>query len=160
MIFRYLFQKNMRNNDYVIIMSRTHFRVNLHSIFAWMSRNSLLETSAISEVKVTATRQSGKYECGFTLKCVRDMIITYSQMHRTDKYSQHSSIIWPVWPNGWVFVYELSGCGFESCEKYYFTFWPMTVWIINVDFFSEFEKRVPLWSNFSKYRSNCSQQSD
>ena len=26
----------------------------------------------------------------------------------------HSSIIWPVWLNGWVFVYELSGCGFES----------------------------------------------
>ena len=22
---------------------------------------------------------------------------------------------WPVWLNGWVFVYELSGCGFESC---------------------------------------------
>ena len=35
-------------------------------------------------------------------------------MHRTDKYSQHSSIIWLVWLNGWVFVYELSGCGFES----------------------------------------------
>ena len=31
---------------------------------------------------------------------IRDMIKTYSQMHRTDKYSQHSSIIWPVWPNG------------------------------------------------------------
>ena len=43
-----------------------------------------------------------------------DMIRTCSQMHRTDKYSQHSSIIWPVWLNGWVFVYELSGCGFES----------------------------------------------
>ena len=27
---------------------------------------------------------------------------------------QHSSIIWPVWLNGWVFIYELSGCGFES----------------------------------------------
>ena len=53
-------------------------------------------------------------ECGFTLKLVRDMKKTYSQMHRTDKYSQHSSIIWRVWPNGWVFVYELSGCGFES----------------------------------------------
>ena len=39
-------------------------------------------------------------ECGFTLKRVRDMIRTYSQMHRTDKYSEHSSIIWPVWPNG------------------------------------------------------------
>ena len=32
----------------------------------------------------------------------------------SDKYSQHSSIIWPVWLNGWVFVYELNGCGFES----------------------------------------------
>ena len=35
-------------------------------------------------------------------------------MHRTAKYSQHSSIFWPVWLNGWMFVYELSGCGFES----------------------------------------------
>ena len=26
--------------------------------------------------------------------------------------------IWPVWPNGWVFVYKLSGCGFESrCSR-------------------------------------------
>ena len=31
---------------YVLVMSCTHFRVNLHSIFAWMSRNSLLETGA------------------------------------------------------------------------------------------------------------------
>ena len=35
-------------------------------------------------------------------------------MHRTDKYSEHSSIIWPVWRNGGVFVYKLSGFGFES----------------------------------------------
>ena len=48
-------------------------------------------------------------ECGFTLKRARDMIRRYSQMHRTDKYSEHSSIIWSVWPNGGVFVYELSG---------------------------------------------------
>ena len=53
-------------------------------------------------------------EFGFTLKCVRDMTRTYSQIKRTDKYSQHSSIIGPVWPIGWVFVYELYGCGFES----------------------------------------------
>ena len=52
-------------------------------------------------------------ECGFTLKLERDMNKTYNQMHRTDKYWQHSSMIWPVWPNGWVFVYELSGCGNE-----------------------------------------------
>ena len=36
-------------------MSGTVFRMNLHSIVAWMSRNSLLETGAISEVYVTAT---------------------------------------------------------------------------------------------------------
>ena len=38
-----------------------------------------------------------------------------SYMHRTDKYSQHRSIIWLVWLKGWVFIYKLSGCGFESC---------------------------------------------
>ena len=61
--------------------------------------------------------------CGFTSKHVRDLIKTYSQVHRADKYWQHSSIIWPVWPNGWVFVYELSGCGFESsCSHLKFRF--------------------------------------
>ena len=53
-------------------------------------------------------------DCGFTLNHVLDIIRRYCQMHLTDKYSQHSSIIWPFWLNGWVFVYELSGCGFES----------------------------------------------
>ena len=28
-------------------------------------------------------------------------------------YSQHTSIIWPVWLNGWVFVYKLKGCGIK-----------------------------------------------
>ena len=32
-------------------------------------------------------------ECGLTLKRVRDMARTYSQMQRRDKYSEHSSII-------------------------------------------------------------------
>ena len=45
---------------------------------------------------------------------VRDMMITYSQMSHTDKDSQRSSIIGPVLLNGWVFVYELIGCGSES----------------------------------------------
>ena len=31
-------------------------------------------------------------ECGFTLKHVRDVVRTYSQMHRTDKYSQYNQI--------------------------------------------------------------------
>ena len=57
-------------------------------------------------------------ECGFTLRRVRGMIRRYSQLHHTDKYSEHGSNIWSVWPNGWVFVYKLSGCGFESRWSY------------------------------------------
>ena len=54
-------------------------------------------------------------ECGLTLKLVHDMTITYNELHRTGKYSQLIWIIWTVWLSDWVFVYELSGCGFESC---------------------------------------------
>ena len=53
-------------------------------------------------------------KCGFTLKWVPDMTKTHSQMHHRDKYFQNSSIIWQVWPNGKVFVYKLTGVGFES----------------------------------------------
>ena len=50
---------------------------------------------------------SGKtIECGFTLKLVRDMIIRHT--HNTAQSFR------PVWLNGWVFVYKLSSCGFES----------------------------------------------
>ena len=64
-------------------------------------------------------------QCGFRLKCVRDIKRIYNQMHRTDKHSEHSWIIWPVWPNGWVLVYELSGSGFESsCSHLSFNFAP------------------------------------
>ena len=34
---------------HVLVMSHTHFTVNPHSIFAWMSRNSLLKKGAVSE---------------------------------------------------------------------------------------------------------------
>ena len=66
---------------------------------------------------IHATRERG------TLERVHDIIRTYSQMYHTDKHSQHSSIIWSVLLNGWVFVYELSGYGFESsCSHLNFRF--------------------------------------
>ena len=37
-------------------------------------------------------------ESRLTLKPVRDMTITYSQMHRSDMYSQRISIIWVQTP--------------------------------------------------------------
>ena len=43
-------KKNKSKWLYVLVMSRTRFRVNPHSIVAWMSRNSLLEAGAKSEV--------------------------------------------------------------------------------------------------------------
>ena len=62
-------------------------------------------------------------ECGLTLKRVRDMIRIYSQMHRADKYPKHKSIICPLSLNGWVFVYKLSDCGFQSrCSHLNFRF--------------------------------------
>ena len=42
--------RNIMTRLYVLIISCMHFRVNPHSIVAWMSRNSLLETGAKSEV--------------------------------------------------------------------------------------------------------------
>ena len=103
-----------------------NLKLNLFLVFffltqTWMSRKSLLVIGAISAVEMIATGARGSLfldiqatiECGFSLKCIRDMILTYSQMHRTDKYSRHSPIIWPIWLNGWVFVYKLSGSEFE-----------------------------------------------
>ena len=45
-----------RRRLYALIMLHTRFRVNLHSVVGWVSRNSLFETGTISEVQVTATR--------------------------------------------------------------------------------------------------------
>ena len=66
-------------------------------------------------------------------------ISTQSTARCTDKYSEHSSIIWPVLANGWVFVYELNGPGFQSsCSHLNFTFRVC------------FERRVPC--NSGNYR--------
>ena len=44
-------------------------------------------------------------------------------MHLTAKYSQQCQIILQVWLNGSVFIYKLSGCGFESsCSHLNFRF--------------------------------------
>ena len=59
----------------------------------------------------TSLTFSQTIECRCTLKLVHDIALTYSQMHCTHKNSQHCSINWSVWLNGWVFVYKVSGCG-------------------------------------------------
>ena len=51
-------------------MSRTRFRVKLHFLLAPVTSKEFLDIQAT-------------IECGFTLKCVRDMIRTYSQVIAT-----------------------------------------------------------------------------
>ena len=89
------------------------FSVHLRTNWVWFGI-SLLSL----QLQIWLFLQEGSYftfkqtiEYGFTLKCLRDMTITYSQIQRTNKYSEHSSIIWAVWLHGWVFVYVLSGYG-------------------------------------------------
>ena len=60
------------------------------------------------------------------------MTRTYSQIHCTGKYSEHSSILWWVWPNGWVFIDKLSGAAFKSTCNH-----------LNLKFRACFEQGVP-----------------
>ena len=70
-------------------------------IYNFLNDKEITETSDIAPVSSKELLDiQGSIECGLTLKPVRDIIITYNQMHRTEKYSQNSSVIWPVWLNG------------------------------------------------------------
>ena len=47
------------------------------------------------------------------LICVVHLNVSY--YHVTYTFQSESTLYKPVWLSGWVFIYELSGCGFESC---------------------------------------------
>ena len=97
-LFNQIFKCSFTNQ---VVVGSSPVGITLTSDIAPVSSKEVLEIPA-------------NIECGFTLKLVRDIIKTCSQMDHTDKHSQLRSINWSVWPNGWVFVYELSGCGFDS----------------------------------------------
>ena len=97
----------------------------------WHSGNYRVWTQSETRSSKEFLDINATIEHGFTLKRVGDIIRTYSLMHRTDKYSQNKSIIWPVWLNDWVIVYELNGCGFQShyshlnCSHFFIDFFPI-----------------------------------
>ena len=66
--------------------------------------SSPVAVTQISDFALASSKEfldiQANIESGFTLKRVRDMKRTCSQMYPTDKYSEHISLIWPVWPNG------------------------------------------------------------
>ena len=47
------------------------------------------------------------------LICVVHLTVSY--YHVTYTFQSESTLYKPVWLSGWVFIYKLSGCGFESC---------------------------------------------
>ena len=91
--------------------------------YACQSESTLYSSDFVPFLSKEFLKIQATIECGFILKGIRGMIRTHSQMHRTDKYSQNSSVICPPWLNSWVFVYAPSGCGFESsCSHLIFRF--------------------------------------
>ena len=80
--------------------------------------------SVVKDVKLSIRYRKGKTKCilqwdsNSQPECCKWTLEHLAKMTKwlisTDKYSQHSSIIWSVWLNGWVLVCKLSGCGFES----------------------------------------------
>ena len=96
----------------------SHVTYAFQSVSTLYTRPDIVPVLSKEFLGIRATR-----ECGLALKRVHDMIRTYSQMYRADKYSQHSSNIWPVW---------LSGFGFKSHRKgthlsNIFIFWTATL---------------------------------
>ena len=116
---------------YVIILSHTIFRVNPHSVvslnikelLAWSRRHisSLSDSNVIlTHNHIVRKRIHSETPHGdFTLKRIYSEMRIHSETrtwhdNNIQSNAQDSSIIWPVWPNCWVFIYELSGFGFES----------------------------------------------
>ena len=90
-------------------------------MFVYEQSGCRFETSCCHLIFICCTCFSKEFlgvqaniEIRFTHKLAHDMIITYSQMHPTYNYTQLSSVIWSLRPNGSVILYEVSGCGFES----------------------------------------------
>ena len=86
-----------------------------------MSRNSLLETGAISDV----LSDSNGIRTHNHLVKLHEPLNGHSMASLAkwlsvcaDKCSQYSPITWPVWLNCCVFVYELCGCGYKSCRGF------------------------------------------
>ena len=81
---------------YVVIMSRTSFRVNPHSIVCLNVREVL-------------ARSRGH------IWSLSDSNVIRTHNHLVRKWTlNYLAKLAKLWLSGWVFVYELSGCGFES----------------------------------------------
>ena len=87
-----------------------------HVTYAFQSEFTLFNCLNVKQLLARSRSEISRLsDCNWARTC--------SQMHGTNKYSQHSSVILQLWLNDRVFVYELSGCGFQSsCSHLNFRF--------------------------------------
>ena len=77
-----------------MVLGSNPVAVTSNSDFVFTSNSDLEPASSKKFHDIQAT-----IECGLTLNWVRDMTRIYTQMHHTDKYSEHKSILWSIWPS-------------------------------------------------------------
>ena len=70
-------------------------RIWLHAIIMYNIHFRVSPVASKDFLDIQATK-----DCRLSLKHAHGMIRKYSQMYRTDQYSQHSSIMCSVWLNG------------------------------------------------------------
>ena len=91
-------------NHLASLTNRLSVRLRTRRLWVQLSMQSLkFQIFRLFRAKVFLDIQGNK-GCGFTLKCVCEIIKTNTQMQRTGKYSQDSSMICPVWQKGWDWV--------------------------------------------------------
>ena len=91
-----------------------------------MFLNERLILLRLKELYIEFKKTYRNYKIGFSKFCeLRPKLcitVNSSGTHCVCVCTYHQNAK-PVWPNGWVFVYELSGCGFESsCSHLNFKF--------------------------------------
>ena len=80
--------------------------------------SNLVAATLISDMEPASSMEFLNVQANCRLRILSetpsDMMITYSQIYCTDKYSQHSSVICQLCHNFWVFVHLQIRCGFKS----------------------------------------------
>ena len=103
-----IFNKNWL---YVLIISRTRFRVNPHSIIAWMARNSLLEAGAMVECSFMNYVVVGSSPVAVTLttmfKLSNNLLCTLSCIEKNIKFIEKTYYSCQFWSGSWAqFVFN------------------------------------------------------
>ena len=91
----------------------------LYGAFDCMLLSQLDHLPSLADVALTSSKEFLDIQANYRVRIHSETRTWHDNKVQSNapyrQYSQHNSIIWPVWLNGWVFLYKLSSCGFESC---------------------------------------------